>query len=192
MKKVLLFFILVILLLVTVTMDLCPFYTTDISDTNSFGKYNRYVDNFLNKNSILLNFEKNEFKEVIDYHYHYTCALLGDPAFYIVASVKYYNNDIFNTDIIRILNDCCEKEFFNQSEILCLGIVEKYVEMFFDDKLNSGMRFLFETAEIDLETKIIKYSYAVWWDYMSKDIIVTEIAQKVAQIQSQENVNNKR
>ena len=187
MKKVLLFLILVIIIFVIVAIDLWPYYTTDNSDTKSFGKYNRYVSNFLKENSILVNFEKNESIEIVDYQYHYTRALLGDPAFYIVASIKYDNNDIFNTEVSRILNDCCKKEFINQSEILCLGNVEKYIEMFFDDKLNSGMRFLFEIAEIDLENQIIKFSYAVWWDYMRKDTTITEIAQKVAQIQSPSN-----
>ncbi len=96
----------IILLFIIISLTSCcaigdpPIGDENSNDTVSFGKYNRWVINYLNQNTILFDYQRHSDLRVLEYQYHYQCAVFGDPGFYIKSTII-YEEDLF----LNIISD---------------------------------------------------------------------------------------
>ncbi len=159
------------------------------SKTTDFGHYDWFVSKKLKESAALFPIALSSQCQVSAYSYRYTCALLGDPGFYINVTIAYDNEESFNKEQLRIIKNSVSCLKVEEDKWLYLGYdLGQNIDLFFDNKIYDGLFFWMETVKANETSREITYSISLWWDYMEKDDIVMEIAKTVKILQSQQAV----
>lgn len=153
-----------------------PIGSVSSDDASDYMRVNKFVKNKL----------ESEFPEILpetipqnaknaEYHYRYSCGLMGDASFYINLCVEYGSE-------VDVLNESKRLQKLNPLSVLSEeGITylifagtEDAFDAYLDDIIRDGSLFHFNIIAIDESARTIEYSAAYCFDGSNKPEHLTE------------------
>ena len=143
-----------------------PIGKTRSDDSLHYLECNDYVLNVLKDYYVGILPSKIDVQGKLEYHYRYSCAILGDPNFSIFLSMKYDDEDKYNEEIARIehlVNAHTTAELLCDSTYILTG-TKQDIEKALDNQIYNGLRFNFEIVHCDEQNLKVWFYLAQVWD----------------------------
>ena len=153
-----------------------PIGSASSDDASDYMRVNKFVKNKL----------ESEFPEILpetipqnaknaEYHYRYSCGLMGDASFYINLCIEYGSE-------VDVLNESKRLQKLNPLSVLSEeGITylifagtEDAFDAYLDDIIRDGSLFHFNIIAIDERARTVEYSAAYYSDGSNKPEHLTE------------------
>lgn len=168
-KIILLALILCVIVIASILSD-PPIGVVTIDDTSDYYRFNKFV-----KSSIESEFSSTLPKVIppdvrnAEYHYLYSCGLLGDPTFYVFLRVEYADKDSICEEKRHLeqLAPICSLPKDEEQYLIFAGNEESF-NGYLDDKPHSGVFWHFNIVVINENERTITYSLARYQDSYSK------------------------
>ena len=175
MKRIVILLLSMIMLLLSSCSSDPPINSTVIDDEQRYLQVNKYVDQMLHEHFLgmlpstdLVNSERS------DYHYEYSCSVLGEPSFLIHCTVKFDSAESLSKETGRL--NKISNEIYSLKDNRILFYVKpdaNNLDRYLDDMINDGLSFCFEMALLDENSNSIEYLTALQQDnQMKSDIII--------------------
>lgn len=153
-----------------------PIGSASSDDASDYMRVNKFVKNKL----------ETEFTETlpetipqnaknVEYHYRYSCGLMGDASFYINLCIEYGSEvDVLNES--KRLQKLNPLSVLSEEEItyLIFAGTEDAFDAYLDDIIRDGSLFHFNIIAIDESARTVEYSAAYYSDGSNKPEHLTE------------------
>lgn len=186
MKKRIYFFSILFFLFVGVAICIYFFHSgpplgqETVTDPAQYRNVNPYVETALADSfSGALPEKLSVLAEVDTYCYSYSCALFGDPEFYIILQVKYNDVNEFTEERSRLLRLSAGTASPNESGRSFLKGSPEEITAYLDDRLQDGTRYIFEIVQVNESQNTILYLVSQLCDGQEKSTEVVSILQNV-------------
>ena len=136
------------------------------TDVKKYGKYNEYVKDILTSHfKGALPEAVPDNADVIDLYYLYTCAILGDPAFYIDLKIRFNDTESYDGEKERIgkLTDSLIEA--DRKMYYLIDASEDFINEYLDtETIRDGYVILLEIVVFEDSTCEVEYLTAQVWD----------------------------